>query len=116
MEEQEQLKNLKPMNIREAIEVSKILGQYASRIAGIERPVKMLAELLRAISETDPNDGMRLIAYMYHEDIDVLIETLIDQDTEVYLSQLANGFTVNPLPDLIQMGSILGFIEVERND
>jgi hypothetical protein len=115
LEEKEQIDDLKPMNIREAIEVSKIVCQHAHRLAGIERPVKMLAELLRAISEDDPTDGLRLIAYMYHEDIDTVVEALFDKETGFYLSKLAHGFTINPLPDLVRMGAILGFVKAEQN-
>jgi len=62
-----------PMNINEALEAMFVLAPYVEGMSRNDRILGKLSELMNQIEQRDPNDFIRLMAYMLHIDANELI-------------------------------------------
>lgn len=101
------------MNIREAIETMKVLAPYAGHLQGQLTLGDAIRNLLSDASEINPVDVLRLIALLYHKDIEAVADEFADKSGGDLVAALAHAFVVNPLPDLVNAGYRLQLIGVE---
>ena len=103
---------LVPMNLVEAIETMFILKPYVEKMMEGETVFDKFENLVGQIQERDPNDLIRLLAYMLHIDADEIIESIEKQELAGVdaVTALTEGFKINSLPDLLNSGFILGIL------
>jgi hypothetical protein len=101
------------MGIGRAIEVIKVLGPYVENLRKETEPLHMLQTLVADIQERNPADSMRLLALMFGVPIDSLMEKFGDpaKAGSLLLKALIQGFAANPLPDLVNAGTMFGLLE-----
>ena len=99
---------LRPMTIREAIEVMKMLAPIAPKITQAENAPAMIRIIMDHFSEVDPTMTLRIMSLMYHEPIETLVSTLEDKSSADFFTMLVEGFVVNSLADLIEGIYVLG--------
>jgi len=101
-----------PMNLIEAIETMFVLKPYVEKMMEGETIFDKFESLIGQIQGRDPNDLIRLLAYMLHIDADEIIESI--EKREIIgpdaITALTEGFKINPLPDLLNSGLILGIL------
>lgn len=97
-----------PMNIREVIEVMKILGPFSHEFTDTEEPIKVMRKILGVIQRESPVSALRLIALMEHKKVeDVAEEMKFDEGVDL-IERLTRGFAVNDLPMMIDAGFYIG--------
>ena len=108
----------KPMSIRSAIEAMKILQPYAKDIKGEADPMMVVGILIEKIQQRAPSDSVRLVSLMYGLTPMEVIDKVRNSEKRgvTFYKVLVEGFMVNPLPDLINAGHMIGLIEEEWTD
>jgi hypothetical protein len=104
---------MKPMSIGPAIEVIKILRPYIDELAKAEDGPGLISVLSKGFAKdnTEENIG-RLLALMEGKHFDDISERFKKNPTGAQaFIDLANGFSVNPIPDLIDAGFALGILD-----
>lgn len=97
----------KAMNIREAIEVMKIL---APRMPGVakENALSFVRGLLRSMAAEEPVDALRLLSLMRHEKLEAMAVAMKEAGTGGFLAALFDGLQLNRVADLIEAAAVLG--------
>lgn len=107
-----------PMNLIEAIETMFVLRPYIEKMMEGETVLDKFDNLIGEIQERDSYDLIRLLAYMLHIDADEIIEGI--EEREIVgadaVTALSEGFKINPLPNLLDSGLILGIFSRGWND
>jgi len=96
------------MNIREAIEVMKMLAPIAPEIIQADNAPAMIRIIMDHFTEVDPTMTLRIMSLMYHEPMESLIVILEKKSSPEFFSMLVEGFVVNSLADLIEGIYVLG--------
>ena len=101
------------MGIGQAVEVVKILKPYTDKLRKKTDALQMLKTLMDEVQEINPVDSMRMVALMYRTPVASLMEKFGDPEKSgpLLLRALIQGFAVNPLPDLVNMGTMFGLLE-----
>lgn len=107
---------IEPLNIREAIEVMKILAPVAQDVMEAEKAVTMVRIIFEHFEETDPTQTLRLASLFYHEPVDTLAETLVDVSGEDFFGMMIDAFVENSLADLVETVFALGFAKKRVSD
>ncbi len=104
---------LEPMRIGPAIETMKILRHYVSDIKGETDPMTLVRILISKIQERQPSDSLRLVSLTHGIPAQELMDKVKGsrEKGSVFYRLLVEGFTANPLPDLINAGYMLGNID-----
>ncbi len=107
-----------PMRIRSAIEAMKILQHYAEDIKDERDPMSLVRILIEKIQEKTPSDSVRLVSLMYGlTPMEVIDKVKFSKKRGgTFYKVLVEGFTANPLPDLINAGHMIGLIKEEWTD
>jgi hypothetical protein len=96
------------MNIREAIEVIKIVKPYADRFTRTEDPRQVLKMLLDGIAEDAPVDAFRLVALMEHVTVDEVVEEYGEKHGIELVATIAEGLNRNEFALLVDAAWMLG--------
>lgn len=107
---------LAPMNIREVIEVMKILGPFSHEFTDTEKPIKIMRKILGVIQRESPVDALRLIALMEHKKVEDVAEEMKFDDGVDLIERLTRGFGVNDLPLMIDAGFFIGISTTRWSD
>jgi hypothetical protein len=105
---------LTPMNPHEATAAMFVLTPYIRPLALDIDPLDKLAALFEKIQEENPVDLFRMLAYMLHVDAEELIHEDVKGSELVHA--LAECFSVNSLPDLINMAFSMRIVEIGWGD
>lgn len=100
--------DLAPMNIREAVEVMKIIGPHADEFAESTKPITIMRRMIDAVKSETPIQVMRLLALMEHKSIEDLSEEMQDSSGADLVERLIAGFMVNDLTNLVNAAFYLG--------
>ena len=102
-----------PMRLGAAVEAMKIIRPYVADIRGQTDPMELIRILLSRIQETQPSDSIRLVSLMYGISPEEVIDKVKDYKNRgsMFYKILVEGFTANPLPDLVNAGYMVGLIE-----
>lgn len=104
---------MEPMKIGAAIEVIKILKPHVNELVKAEDGASLIGILSRGFAKdkTDENIG-RLLALMEGKKLDEINERIAaNPEVSIVFMNLADAFTVNPIPDLIDAGLALGLLD-----
>lgn len=103
------------MSIHEAIEVMKIIEPYVKDIKEYMLMNRAVKSLVSGFQKNGQNENsFRLLALMYHKNLDEVIDYFKDGATgEDMFRLLSVGFSVNPLADLISSSALIGLTELE---
>lgn len=101
--------NMTPMNINEAVESMKILQPYEDVL---NRPGVEMVDILKGFMDGLIEDGtqpqaLRLVALMYHMDVEKVAEYLKAEPSFTLSILLANGFEMNSLTNLLGTAKML---------
>lgn len=107
---------LAPMNIREVIEVMKILGPFSHEFTDTEKPIKVMRKILNVIQRESPVSALRLIALMEHKKVEDVAEEMKFGDGVDLIERLTRGFGVNDLPMMIDAGFYIGISTARWSD
>lgn len=99
---------ISPMNIREAIEVMKIIGPPAERFTGTEEPVKVLRGMFQGMVEDSPVQPLRLVALMEHKAVEDLADEMQEATGADLIERMMAGFARNDLISLVNAAFYLG--------
>lgn len=104
-------KSLAPMNIYEAVEVMKLLAYYVPAIE--ESNAISLLDIIGIITSKAKEWGtgislFRMLALMYHKDIEELMEEFKGQSGAQVAAMLTIGFQVNDIHLLMNSAKALG--------
>ena len=104
---------MEPMKIGTAIEVIKILKPHVDELVDAKDGADLIAILSRGFAreKTDENIG-RLLALMEGKKFEEISERIAENpEVRIVFTNLADGFSVNPIPDLIDAGLALGLLD-----
>lgn len=105
----------KPMTIREAIEVMKIVSTYEAALIRSVNLRAFLRVLIAEASEENPVDMLRLLSLMYHGDMDAIVDEYKTKSGLDLIAGLAAGFVSNDITTLMQTALFLGIWEPKLN-
>ncbi|NGX44864.1 MAG: hypothetical protein K940chlam2_00004 [Chlamydiae bacterium] len=103
---------MEPMGIGAAIEVIKILKPYVDELVEAEDGPALISILSKGFArdKTDENIG-RLLALMEGKSFKEISERLAENpEVSIVFMNLAEAFSVNPIPDLIDAGLAMGLL------
>ena len=107
---------IKPLNIREAIEVMKILAPIAQDISEADNAARMMGIIFDYFEETDPTQTLRLASLLFHESLETLVELLDGKPSEEFFFMMVEAFAENSLADLVESIFALGFAKEKVSD
>ncbi len=107
---------LKHLNIREAIEVMKILAPIAQDITNADNAAGMMRIIFEHFEKTEPTQTLQLASLFFHEPIETLAEVLKDRSSEEFFYMMVEAFAENSLADLIETIFALGFTQKKVSD
>jgi hypothetical protein len=105
-----------PMNIREVIEVMKILGPFSHEFTDTEKPLKIMRKILGVIQRESPVSALRLIALMEHKKVEAVADEMKFDDGIDLIERLTRGFAMNDLPLMIDAGFYIGISTTRWSD
>jgi hypothetical protein len=96
------------MNIRQAVEVMKIIGPHAEKFTETLDSIKVMRAMIDALKDESPVHVLRLVALMEHKTLEEFAEEMYEADGEELIRRLAEGFNRNDLPSLVETAFHLG--------
>jgi hypothetical protein len=110
-----------PMTVHRAIETIKILRPYLKDIKAQEGPgavrgIRIIKTIMEKMVATNSNDLLRIVCLLEDKNPDEAFELVQGLAPMEFFSLLGEGFTVNPLADLVQFGQALGVLEEGWNN
>ena len=100
--------DIAPMNMREAVEVMKIIGPHAQQFTETTEPLKIMHSMIDEIKADTPIQVMRLLALMEHKSVEDLAEEMQESTGVDLLERLSAGFRRNDLVNLVNAAFYLG--------
>lgn len=112
------MQSIKPMNIREAVEVMKILGPYAGEFTVFDDNIKIMKSMVKSIHEDAPINAGRLVALMEHRSVEEVAHDYenVQATASDLIVDIAKGFSRNGLRALIDAAFILGLAQSRWDD
>lgn len=104
------------MQIGAAIEAMKIIAPYVKHIKKETDSLNLIRVLVNQMQERQPTDSVRLVSLMFGITLEEVVNMLKDSKRGGLLRALVEGFTANPLPDLVNAGNMIGLIEERWTD
>jgi hypothetical protein len=104
---------MKPMSIGTAIEVMKILRPHVDELVEAKDGPDLIVVLSKGFARDNTAENIgRLIALMEGKTFDEISERFKKHPTggQAY-EDLVRGFSLNPIPDLIDAGFVLGILD-----
>lgn len=105
------MSEIAPMNIREAIEVIKIISPYAPEFTKTEKPIKIMRAIMEGILKDMPAQSLRLLSLMEHKSIDDLAVELNFARGSELIVRVSEGFGRNNLQALVDAAYYLRMSE-----
>lgn len=103
------------MTIREGIEALKIIAPFAQAMADQKRGTGAVLALIRGLEARESQvEVLRLVALMYHKNLDDVAAYLRRKDKTELTRLLMEGFATNDIAFMVVATGILGLAEPVR--
>lgn len=103
--------DIAPMNIREAIELIKIVSPYAPDFTQTDKPIKIMRAIMEGIMRDMPTQSLRMISLMEHKPLDDVAAELSFVRGDALVERISEGFLRNHLRALIDAAYLLKMSE-----
>lgn len=109
------LEKPKPMTFREAVEAVNIIKPHIATLRSVGTGMQLAQRMLHGLSDDHPSQPFRLLSLMYHMTMEDLAAALEPEGGAGVVLVLLQGMLVNPIPDLVNFGKIMGLTEEAWN-